>query len=172
MFLLAIPRYFDRLGTLLLAPMEALRRAARGEWNAVRDAAILIALAAVAIYTVDFMRVVVVGWDLGLREAVNELSWSLGRRLSPDLVLLFGVVVVVVAPLRITGRLSFDRSLSLAAASWMPAFLVRLAGATARWHLGQRPAPLLQGPEWWIALPWCAMLVILALTMGLRWTDE
>ncbi len=164
----ALLRYFQRLAATGVAPGAALARAARGQWNAVRDAMILIAVAAVAVHTVALARVFVVGWDLGFREGINEISWSLGRRLSPDLLLLLGMVVVVVAPLRISGRLSFDRALALAAACWMPPFLTRLAGTVIRTQLGYPPARFPHAPEWWIALGWGALLVAYALfsTLG------
>ncbi len=168
MFLAAIPRYFERLGSLLVAPMDGLERAGRGQWNATRDATVLVALAAVTVYTADLTRIFVVGWDLGLREGVNEISWSLGRQLSPDLLFFLIVSVVVIAPLRITARRSFDQSLSLAAACWMPAFGVRLVAATWRMREGLGPARLLQGPEWWIALAWSGALVVLGLMLHLR----
>lgn len=167
----AVLAYFVRLGVLLGAPRTALRAAASGRWSAARDGTLLVLLGALTCYTPEVTRVVLAAWDLGAREGLNELSWALGRRLTPDLLLLAGVAVLVLLPLRLMQRLTFDRALDLAVACWIPAFLLRLAGATYRLHTGLAPARLFEGLDWWIGLMGSGLLVVFALFLVLRGED-
>jgi len=164
----AIVEYFERIGALLSEPRESLSRAGRGEWNAFRDAMILVGVAVGVIYTPDMVRVVAAGIDLGVREGFQEISFSLGRRLSPDLLAGVAVAAATALPLRLAGAIDTDRGLSLAAAVWIPFFVVRLAGATIRFHSGLPPARLWEGADWWLATTWAATLALIALTQGFR----
>lgn len=167
-FLSSIVQYFERIAALLFDPGEALRRAGRGDWNAFRDAMILLAIAAGAIYTPDLVRVITAGIDLGIREGFQEISFSLGRRLSPDLLAGVAVAALTALPLRLAGALDTDRGLSLAAAVWIPFFAVRLVGAMLRFHGGLPPARLWEGADWWIATAWATGLALVALAQGFR----
>lgn len=162
---------FIRLGALLLQPNLALRSALEGRWAAARDGVMLVLLGVICCYTPEVTRVGLATWDLGLREGINELSWTLGRRLTPDFLLLLGIVVLVVLPLRLLQRLTFDRALDLAVACWIPAFLLRLAGAAWRLQTGQGPARLFEGLDWWVGLTWSGLLVAYSLILALRDAD-
>lgn len=167
---LPIPRLFVDLAGLIVAPRTALLNITAGRWNGMRDALWLLALGAVAAYTPDLAQVVLIGWDLGIREGFFELARLAQIRLGPDLIVLLIAGVVVVVPARVTRRLDFDRSLALAAACWIPLFLARLAGHFARLISGQPPArPLmvpahiLESPEWIAGLLWSGAITILAM---------
>lgn len=164
----ALLRVFIRLGALLLAPGPALRDAYSGRWPAARDGAFLVLLGALCCLTPEVTRVGLAAWDLGIREGVNELSWTLGRRLTPDFLLLLGIGILVVLPLRLLQRLSFDRALDLAVACWIPALVLRLAGAAWRLQAGRPPARLFEGLDWWVGLAWSGLLVIFSLFLVLR----
>jgi hypothetical protein len=164
----AIVGFFVRLGGVVVAPMEALGDAAAGRWPAARDGFVLIVVGALCCLTPEVTRVGLAAWDLGIREGVNELSWVLGRRLTPDLLLLLGLTILVVAPMRLMQRLTFDRALDLAVACWIPAFLLRLGGAAYRLHAGERPARLFEGLDWWAGLAWAGLLATAAFYLVLR----
>ena len=159
---LPIPQLFERLGGLLTAPLTSLEAATEGRWNGLRDGLLLLLVGALVVYTPDFARAVVVGYDLGAREGVFELSWAAQRAVGTDVLILLGMVTCLVAILRITQRLTFERSLSLATVCWMPLFLTRLAGHSLRHYLEAPPAIFPEAPEWIIGLVWSGLLVILA----------
>lgn len=165
-----VPRLFVSLAGLVVAPRTALRNATEGRWNGLRDALWLLALGSVAAYTPDLAQAVLIGWDLGIREGVFELARIAQIRVGPDLVVLLIAGVVVVVPARLTRRLSFDRSLALAAACWIPLFLARLAGQGLRQAAGYPPARpimvpahILASPEWMAGLLWAGFVTILAM---------
>jgi hypothetical protein len=172
---LPVPRLFVALAGLVVAPRTALRNATEGRWDGLRDALWLLAVGSVAAYTPDLAQAVLIGWDLGIREGFFELARLAQLRVGPDLIVLLIAGVVVVAPARLTGRLSFDRSLALAAACWIPLFLVRLSGHGLRMVLGHAPQPpifsptqILASPEWMIGLLWAVIVTILAMTTVFR----
>lgn len=172
---LPVPRLFVALAGLVVAPRTALRNATEGRWDGLRDALWLLAVGSVAAYTPDLAQAVLIGWDLGIREGFFELARLAQLRVGPDLIVLLIAGVVVVAPARITGRLSFDRSLALAAACWIPLFLARLSGHGLRMVLGHAPQPpifspaqILASPEWMIGLLWAVIVTILAMTTLFR----
>ncbi len=165
-----VPRLFVALAGLVVAPRTALRNVTEGRWNGLRDALLLLAVGSVAAYTPDLAQAVLIGWDLGIREGFFEVARLAQIRVGPMLIVLLIAGVVVVAPARLAGRLSFDRSLALAAACWIPLFLARLAGHGVRMVLGhppQRPiflpAHILQSPEWMAGLLWSTIVTILAM---------
>ncbi len=154
----------------MVAPRTAVRNATEGRWNGLRDALLLLALGSLAAYTQDLARAVLVAWDLGLREGVFEIARLAQIRVGPDLVVLLIAGVIIVVPARLTGRLSFDRSLALAAACWIPLFLARLAGQFVRLVAGHpQPRPImvprhiLESPDWMVGLLWCGFVAILAM---------
>lgn len=165
-----VPRLFVALAGLVVAPRTALRNITEGRWNGLQDALLLLAVGSVAAYTPDLARAVLIGWDLGIREGFFEIARLAQIRVGPDLIVLLVAGVIVVVPARVTGRLSFDRSLALAAACWIPLFLARLAGHGLRLVLGYPPArPLLvpahilESPEWMFGLLWSVFVAILAM---------
>jgi uncharacterized protein (DUF983 family) len=165
-----VPRFFVSVAALVVAPRTALRRVTSGRWAGLRDALLLLAVGGAVAYTPDLAQAVLIGWDLGIREGVFELARLAQLRVGPDLIVLLIAGVIVVVPARLTRRLSFDRSLALAAVCWMPLFLARLAGHGLRLALGHPPArPLyvpahiLESPEWIGGLLWSVFVTILAL---------
>jgi len=169
MFVTAIPNYFGRLVSVLVAPREAVREVIAGRWNGLRDALILVLLGGVTVYTADLVQAILIGWDLGIGEGVFEVARLSQRRLGADLLVLLIVAVGLVVPLRITRRLSFDRSLALAAVCWMPLLLVRLTGHGLRFALGYPPEQPLRSvqevttsPEWILGVLWLLLLVTLS----------
>jgi len=167
---LPVPRLFVALAGLVVAPRAALRSATEGRWNGMRDALLLLALGSVAAYTPDLAQAALIGWDLGIREGLFEVARLAQLRVGPDLIVLLIAGVAVVVPARVTGRLTFDRSLALAAACWIPLFLTRLAGQGLRLALGHQaarpifvPAQILESPEWMVGLLWSGFVTILAM---------
>lgn len=165
-----VPRLFTALAGLVVAPRTALGNVTEGRWNSLQDALLLLALGSVAAYTPDLAQAVLIGWDLGIREGFFELARLAQIRVGPDLIVLLIAGVAVVVPARVTGRLSFDRSLALAAACWIPLFLARLAGHGLRMVLGHQtarpifvPAHILESPEWMVGLLWSLFVTVLAM---------
>jgi uncharacterized protein (DUF983 family) len=165
---LPVPRLFVALAGLVVAPRTALRNVTEGRWNGLRDALLLLAVGGTAAYTPDLAQAVLVGWDLDIREGFFELARLAQIRVGPDLIVLLIAGIIVVVPARVTGRLSFDRSLALAAACWIPLLLARLAGHGLRLVLGHppmrfAPAHILESPEWVLGLLWSVFVAILAM---------
>ncbi|MFH2008348.1 MAG: hypothetical protein ABI333_17315 [bacterium] len=155
--------------SVFVAPRDAVREVIAGRWSGLRDALILVLLGGVTVYTADLAQAILIGWDLGIREGVFELARLSQRRLGSDLLVLLIVAVGLVAPLRITRRLSFDRSLALAGVCWMPLLLIRLAGHGLRFVLGFPPeqplrsvAEVTASPEWVLGLLWLLLMVTLS----------
>lgn len=176
---LPVPRFFVNLAGLVVAPRAALRNATEGRWNGLRDALLLLAVGSIAAYTPDLAQATLIGWDLGAREGLFELARIAQIRVGPDLVVLLIAGVVVVVPARITRRLSFDRSLALAAACWIPLFLARLGGQCLRLAAGRPPARpimvprhILDSPEWMVGLLWAVFVTILAMLILFRPVDN
>ena len=161
--------FFERIGGMLVHPRRTLREILGGTVGGLSDVALLLALRLVAGET----RVGGHGGDSSVMLA-RGLLW-LGKsepmlaaqgvlqataRLLPDLL---AIVVGSVALAVLAGRRTGGRELDLAAMAWVPALLVKTAGALAFSLLGRDPSEGTARSLELLALGWAATCWVIAL---------
>ena len=127
------------------------------------DAMWLLLAALLALYTDWFLRVVLVGWDLGWRAAFIEVAILMRMELWPALGAVVGLTIVglLASTLFGAGGIGIGRWLDLAAMGYIPVLTARLAGALVREAAGlPRLPPGRLGLEWYLGGLWALAVVV------------
>ncbi len=127
------------------------------------DAMWLLLASLLALYTDWFLRVVLVGWDVGWRAALFEVAFLVRLELWPALGAMIGLTIVGMAAGAVFGAkgIGVGRWLDLAAMGYIPVLVARLLGALARQISGiERLPPGRLGPEWYVGGLWALVVVV------------
>lgn len=160
--------FIDRVGAALVAPRRALAVAdtEAGAGRAGSDAALLILLGFIALYTNE---VIVGTWLIkteGLRVGFTALAGSLSRAISNQLVVLFvaGLSLTIAAG----RRRSFGRDFDLACVALVPYLVTNFAAQMLSRAFGFALANTLADGVTGVALAWAAFVWFRALQQARR----